>query len=156
MGFLDPDTVINQAFGTSIQGALQTVGAKVTEDMMQYTKQAASRFYGAYSPKRYVRAGDLANVGNPVGPTMTGKYSVHCGAQADSGAVSSKPAYQWGRVVYGGPMVSGGEIFDTSWMSGMHGAWYTAATTESPDSMMQQYMSEETGKIGGYLSALLG
>lgn len=156
MGFLDPDTVINQAFGTSIAGALQTVGSEVTQDMVNYTKLAANDFYSSWHPKRYQRAGDLAKVGKPVGPTMTGKYSVHCGAEADSGAVTSKPAYQWGRVVYGNRMVPGGEIFDTAWNQGMHGAWYTAATTQSPDITMAQYMIVQYGKIGSYLSALLG
>lgn len=75
--------------------------------MVNYTKLAANDFYSSYSPHRYQRAGDLAKVGKPVGPTMTGKYSVHCGAEGDGSAVTSKPAYQWGHVVYGNPMVPG-------------------------------------------------
>lgn len=155
MGFLDPEQVIEEALHLS--SALQTVGSQVTQDMVEYTKDAASKFYAAYSPRRYNRMGDLSKVGEPDGPTMTGKFSVHCGAKAVEGNVSSKPAYQWGRnAMTTGAIISGGEIFNTAWMGGMHGAWYVAATTQSPQSIMQQYMTVEYGKIGGYLGALLG
>lgn len=155
MGFLDPDEVIQEALDLS--SALQTVGSMVTKDMVQYTKDAASKFYGAYSPQRYSRMGDLSDVGEPDGPTMQGKYSVRCGAKALEGNVSSKPAYQWGKnAMSSSAIISGTEIFNTAWMGGMHGAWYVAATTQSPQSMMQNYMAIEYGKIGGYLSALLG
>lgn len=156
MGFLDTDEVVQYCLGVDPAAALQQVGQQVTQDMLKYTRDAAQDFYGSYSPRRYQRAGDLANVGKPVGPTSISKWGVYCGATADDGPVSSKPAYQWGRIVYGNPTVSGSEIFSSAWESGRHGAWYTAATTQSPDTIMAQYMVVEVGKIGGYIDALFG
>lgn len=128
-------------------------GANLIPD---YINKASAQFYAGYSPRRYQRAGDLSNIGVPLGAHMTGQYSAQGRAKTDGSNVFDKPAYQWGKNPNSGMIISGEQIFQTAWFGGMHGAWYVAATSASPESLMTNYMEEVAQKAGSYLISLLG